>query len=84
LLGLIMTRQTLQQPFRHLAFLAAIMVSVTLVGWGLGLIIRFLVPGSGLTKFVVECTTWILFVAVLASLIARTDFRNRLIAAIPR
>jgi O-antigen/teichoic acid export membrane protein len=84
LLGLIMIRQTLQQPFRHLAFLAAIMVSVTLVGWGLGLIIRFLVPGSGLTKFVVECTTWILFVAVLASLIARTDFRNRLIAAIPR
>jgi hypothetical protein len=84
LLGLIIIKQTLQQPLRHVAFLAAVMALVTLSGWGLGTIIRSLMPGAGLRQFAVECTLWLLAVALIASPLANGVLRNRLIAAIPR
>jgi len=84
LLGLIIIRQTLQQPLRHVAFLAAVTALVTLGGWGLGTMIRSLVPGTGLVQFTVECALWLLVVALIASPLANQDLRNRLIAAIPR
>jgi O-antigen/teichoic acid export membrane protein len=84
LLGLIIIRQTLQQPFRHVAFLAAVMAVVTLCGWGLGMMIRPLVPGTGLIRFALECTLWLLVVAVLASPLLSRDLRDRLVATIPR
>ena len=40
LLAVTIIRQTLQHPFRHMLFLAAIMAGVTLVGWALGMAIR--------------------------------------------
>jgi O-antigen/teichoic acid export membrane protein len=83
LLGTIILGQTLRQPFRHVAFLAAIMVVVTLGGWGLGAVIRWWVPWSGLTGFAVECTLWLVIVALVASPLLRRDLRDRLIAAIP-
>ena len=52
LLGAIIIGQTLRQPFRHVAFLAAVMTVVTLGGWGLGTVIRSWVPWTGLTGFV--------------------------------
>jgi O-antigen/teichoic acid export membrane protein len=84
LLGLIIIKQTLQQPLRHVAFLAAVMALVTLGGWGLGTIIRSLMPGTGLVQFAVECTLWLLAVALIASPLSNGVLRNRLIAAIPR
>jgi O-antigen/teichoic acid export membrane protein len=84
LLGLIIIGRTLAQPLRHVAFLAVIMVLVTLGGWGLGTIIRPLVPGSGLIAFALECTIWLFAVALAASPLASKNLRNRLIAAIPR
>jgi hypothetical protein len=84
LLGVIIIRQTLRQPFRHIAFLAAVMVVVTSAGWALGTVIRSWVPGTGLFRFACECTLWLIVVAVAASPLLRADFRNRLIAAIPR
>ncbi len=84
LLGIIIIRQTLQHPFRHVAFLAAIMILVTSAGWALGLIIRSWVPGAGLVRFVSECTLWLIIGALVASPMASRSFRNRLIAAIPR
>ena len=84
LLGLIIIRQTLQQPLRHVAFLAAVMALVTLGGWGLGTIIRSLAAGTGLTGFAFECTLWLVVVALAASPLASKNLRNRLIAAIPR
>jgi O-antigen/teichoic acid export membrane protein len=84
LLGVIIIKQTLEQPFRHIAFLAAIMVVVTSAGWALGTIIRSWVPGTGLFRFACECTLWLIVVALAASPLLRADFRNRLIAAIPR
>jgi O-antigen/teichoic acid export membrane protein len=84
LLGVIIIRQTLQRPFRHVAFLAAAMVLVTSAGWALGIIIRWWLPGTGLIRFAGECTLWLIVVALIASPLARGSFRNRLIAAIPR
>jgi O-antigen/teichoic acid export membrane protein len=84
LLGLIIIGQTLQRPFRHLAFLAAAAVVVTSGGWVLGTIIRSWVPGTGLFRFASECALWLIVVALVASPIAAGSFRNRLIAAIPR
>lgn len=84
LLGAIIIGQTLQQPLRHIAFLAAVMTVVTLGGWGLGTVIRSLVPWTGLTGFVVECTLWLVVVALVASPLLGRGLRDRLIAAIPR
>jgi O-antigen/teichoic acid export membrane protein len=84
LLGLIIIGRTLAQPLRHVAFLAFIMALVTLGGWGLGTIIRSLVPGSGLMAFALECTIWLFVVALAASPLANKNLRNRLIAAVPR
>jgi hypothetical protein len=84
LLGLIIIRQTLQRPFRHIAFLAAVTAFVTSAGWALGTMIRWWVPGAGLVRFVCECALWLIVVALVASPLANGDLRNRLIAAIPR
>lgn len=84
LLGVIIIRQTLQRPFRHIAFLAAVMVVVTAGGWALGAIIRFWMPGTGMTRLVGECALWLIVVALIASPVINGSFRNRLIAAIPR
>ena len=84
LLGITIIRQTLQQPFRHIAFLAAVMTLVTLGGWGLGTTIRSFVPSAGLTRFAVECTLWLFAVGLLASPLLNRELRERLIAAIPR
>jgi O-antigen/teichoic acid export membrane protein len=84
LLGLVIIWQTLQQPLRHVAFLATVMAVVTLGGWGLGMVIRSLLPWTGLTRFAFECAIWLVVVALVAIPLASRDLRNRLIAAIPR
>ncbi len=60
------------------------MAVVTTAGWALGTVIRSWVPGAGLFRFACECTLWLIVVALVASPMLRADFRNRLIAAIPR
>jgi O-antigen/teichoic acid export membrane protein len=84
LLGLIIVRQTLAHPLRHLAFLGVVMVIVTSGGWGLGAAIRSLMPWGGLTGFVAECALWLVVVALIAGPLANRTLRNRLMAAIPR
>jgi len=83
LLGVSIVRQTLQQPFRHVAFLGAVMMLVTSAGWALGTVIRSWVPGTGLFRFACECTLWLIVVALVATPMLRENFRKRLIAAIP-
>jgi hypothetical protein len=46
--------------------------------------IRPLAPGTGLMRFVFECTLWLIVVALAASPLLNANLRNRLIAAIPR
>jgi O-antigen/teichoic acid export membrane protein len=83
LLGVIIIRQTLQQPFRHVAILVATMILVISAGWLLGILIRSSVPGTGVLRFAGECTLWLIVVALIASPIANERFRKGLISAIP-
>jgi len=84
-LAVVIIRQTLRHPLRHIAFLAATMVVVIASGWALGTAIRLTLPGTGLVHFVAECTLWLVAVALIASPLASSkNLRDRLIAAIPR
>jgi O-antigen/teichoic acid export membrane protein len=82
-LGRIIIRQTLEHPLLHLLFLAAVMVTVTLAGWGLGTVIRLAIPLAEPLRFFVECGLWLVVVAVAASPLAIKSVRARLTAAIP-
>ncbi|MBT1515983.1 hypothetical protein KIP88_36610 [Bradyrhizobium sp. SRL28] len=82
-LGRIIIGQTLQHPLRHLLFLAAVMVTVTLAGWALGTAIRLAIPLAEPLRFFVECGLWLVVVAVAASPLAIERVRARLTAAIP-
>jgi O-antigen/teichoic acid export membrane protein len=84
MLGRIIIRQTLEHPLRHLLFLAALMVTVTLAGWALGTAIRLAIPLAEPWRFFVECGLWLAVVAVAASPLAIDSVRARLTAAIPR
>ena len=84
LLGLIIIGQVLQRPFHHVAFLVVLMILVTSGGWALGAVIRSWLPGTGLVRFIAECTLWLVVVILFASPMMRPGLRNRLIAAIPR
>jgi hypothetical protein len=84
LIGVIIIRQTLQRPLRHVAFLASAMILLTSAGWALGSVIRWWLPGTGLLRFFAECVLWLIVVALLASPLTQASLRNRLIAAIPR
>jgi O-antigen/teichoic acid export membrane protein len=83
LLGLVVITQTLARPFLHVAFLAVVMILVTLAGWALGMIIRSWVPGTGLLRFACECTLWLIVVAAAVSPFANGRLRNRLVSMIP-
>lgn len=84
LLTIVIIRETLARPVRHIVFLALLFVTVTLAGWALGSVIRSLVPGSGLGRFIAECALWLAVVAVAASSLVSSALRNRLSDAIPR
>lgn len=83
-LGCIIIWQTLQQPLRHVLFLAAIIVVTTLSGWWLGNAIGSLVPGTGLLRFGLECLVWLGIVVLAFTPLANAKLRDRLVAAIPR
>jgi O-antigen/teichoic acid export membrane protein len=82
-LAVMIIGQTLQHPLRHIGFLAAVIFAVTLGGWGLGIAIRLAIPWTGLARFAVECSLWLVVVALAASPLAIRSIRARLIAAIP-
>ena len=84
LLGLVVIGQTLQRPLAHLAYLAGLMLAVTLGGWALGMAIRSLLGGAGLLRFVVECAVWSAVVAALSAPLLSARLRERLIDTIPR
>ncbi len=83
LLALNIIWQTLERPLRHLAFLAMLILFVTAAGWALGLFIRSLVPGSGLTGFVAECALWLVLVASAMAPLLVKRWRAELSAMVP-
>ncbi|MDN3277265.1 hypothetical protein QWJ07_23580 [Frankia sp. RB7] len=83
ILTLVIMRQTLAHPLRHMLTLIAIMVTIMLGGWGLGLAIHAIVPGAGLLRFLAECTIWLVVVAIAASPLLMERVRGRVLAAVP-
>ncbi|GAA0029510.1 MATE family efflux transporter [Bradyrhizobium ottawaense] len=83
LLALIVMRQTLHHPFKHIAFLMLMAVIIVGAGWLIGQAIIALLPGSGLVHFIVECAIWLAAVGMLASPLLSTTLRERLRALIP-
>jgi O-antigen/teichoic acid export membrane protein len=84
LLTAVIIRQTLERPARHVAFLVLLFVAVTLAGWALGSVIRSLVPGGGLLRFIVECAVWLAIAGLAASPLLSRNLRARLSEAVPR
>ncbi|GGI29150.1 hypothetical protein GCM10010987_52960 [Bradyrhizobium guangdongense] len=83
ILTLVIVRQTLAHPVRHMLVLITIMAVIMLGGWGLGLAIRGIVPGAGLLRFLTECAIWLVVVAIAASPLLMERVRGRVLAAVP-
>lgn len=83
LLGLVIMRQTLIQPFRHVAVLSLMSAAIVGSGWLIGLAIGALLPGSGLVHFVAECAIWLGVIGVLGSPLLSARLRERLRALVP-
>jgi O-antigen/teichoic acid export membrane protein len=83
-LFIIIVGETLQHPIRHTLFLMAMMVTVISAGAAIGAAIQYLLPGTGIAHFLVECTLWLVAVAVLASPLISRPLRDKLVEAIPR
>jgi O-antigen/teichoic acid export membrane protein len=83
ILTLVIVRQTLSHPVRHMLVLIATMVTIILGGWGLGLAIRDIVPGTGLLRFLAECAIWLVVVAIAASPLLMERVRAWVLAAVP-
>ena len=82
-LALMVMRQTLHHPGRHVAFLIVMAVGIVVSGWLIGQAIILLVPGSGLLHFLVECAIWLVAVGGLASPLLSKALRERLRALVP-
>ena len=86
-LALTVIRQTLQQPIRHVIFLAGLMALVTTFGWALGLAISsalsWTVSWTGPPRFVAECILWLAAIALAAAPLQNGRLRDRLADIIP-
>jgi O-antigen/teichoic acid export membrane protein len=80
----IIVSETLEHPIRHVVFLVVMMAMVVSAGAALGMLIRYLLPGTGVAHFFIECALWLVVAAMLASPLANKSLRNRLTDAIPR
>jgi hypothetical protein len=83
LVALTIISETLEKPVRHVAFLFGVMIAVTGFGWGVGHLIRAILPLNGLVGFVVECSLWLAIMALAASPLLRAETRAKLAAIIP-
>jgi O-antigen/teichoic acid export membrane protein len=59
LLTSVIMRQILHHPLRHILFLAAVMIAITLSGWALGITIRSAIAWTGWARFIAECALWL-------------------------
>jgi hypothetical protein len=83
LVALTIISETLARPARHVAFLVGLMIAVSAFGWGVGYLIRAVLPLNGLVGFVVECALWLIVMALAASPLLRGSLRTRLAEIIP-
>ncbi|MCK1499190.1 hypothetical protein [Bradyrhizobium sp. 188] len=83
LLALMIMSQTLQHPLRHGAFVIFTAAAIVLSGWGIGIAVAAVVPGSGLAHFLIECMVWLILVGLLASPLLSKGLRDHLMGLIP-
>jgi O-antigen/teichoic acid export membrane protein len=83
ILSFVILSETLRHPVRYALFLFGMMVTIVAAGAVLGVAFRDLAPGTGVVHFVIECTLWLLAVALVASPLAHRGVRQRLTAALP-
>jgi O-antigen/teichoic acid export membrane protein len=83
ILSFIIVRETLRHPLRYALSLLAVMVTIVSLGVALGVLIRNLVPGTGIVHLVIECALWLTVAALVGSPLAHRGLRERLIAALP-
>jgi hypothetical protein len=83
LLASVIIWSTLDRPARHVMLLLVLMAVVTAFGWGLGVAIRFVLPLSGLVRFVAECALWLAVMALVGSPLLIARLRTRLSEVIP-
>jgi O-antigen/teichoic acid export membrane protein len=83
-LFVIIVGETLKHPVRHALSLVAAMAIIVPAGVAVGAAIRYLLPGSGIPHFLIECTLWLAAAALTASPLTSKGLRDRLIAAMPR
>ena len=84
ILSVIIVRETLRHPLRHTLLVFAMMTVIMSVGVAVGVFIRHMLPGTGIPHFLVECTLWLVMVALLSSPLSSKMLRRRLLEAIPR
>jgi O-antigen/teichoic acid export membrane protein len=84
ILSTVMMRETLQHPLRHAPILVGVMVTTVPAGAALGAAIRYLLPGTGVAHFVVECALWLVAIALLASPLTNKPLRTSLVEAASR
>jgi O-antigen/teichoic acid export membrane protein len=75
--------ETLERPVRHVLFLAALMLVVTVAGWALGAAIRSVLPLAGFARFIAECALWLAIAGLAASPLANRRLRTKLTDLIP-
>lgn len=75
--------ETLERPLRHMLFLVALMVVVTVSGWTLGVAIRSVLPLAGFARLISACALWLAVVGFAASPLASRRWRARLSAFVP-
>jgi O-antigen/teichoic acid export membrane protein len=83
-LFVVIVGETLKRPIRHAVLLIAMMASIVSAGLAIGLVIQYLLPGTGIAHFVAECALWLTTVALLASTLLSKGLRDRLIATVSR
>ncbi len=83
-LFVVIVGETLRHPIRHAVLLSAMMAAIVSAGVAAGAGIRYLVPGSGIPHFLIECTLWLAAAGLLVSPLLSKGLRDRLIAAMLR
>jgi O-antigen/teichoic acid export membrane protein len=83
-LFVVIVGETLRHPIRHALLLIAMMTAILSAGAAVGAAIRYLLPGSGIPHFLLECTLWLAAAGLLVSPLLGKGVRDRLIAAMPR
>lgn len=83
LLTVIIVSQTLKHPVRHLVFLLVSTATIVLLGWSLGAVINWALPGDSILLFLVRVAAWLLVVCAAAGVLIFRPIRARLVAFVP-